>query len=74
MHAASDDLVARRLQISGHTLFTNELGMHGLLERGALGIFMETHLHAAQWKDVKGCPPRWAARDSSDDGDHLETG
>lgn len=35
MHAASDEPVARRLQISGHTLFTNELEMlRGLLEQG----------------------------------------
>jgi hypothetical protein len=40
MHAASDEPVARRLQISGHTLFTNELEMlRGLLERAAAGDF-----------------------------------
>lgn len=35
MHPASDEPVARRLQISGHTIFTNELEMlRGLLEKG----------------------------------------
>ena len=35
MHAASDEPVARRLQIAGHTLFTNEIEMlRGLLEQG----------------------------------------
>lgn len=54
MHAASDEPVARRLQISGHTLFTNELEMlRGLLEKGCGWGFLPTHLHAARWKDVK---------------------
>lgn len=57
MHAASDEPVARRLQISGHTLFTNELEMlRGLLEKGCGWGFLPTHLHAAQWKDVKRLP------------------
>ena len=54
MHAASDEPVARRLQISGHTLFTNELEMlRGLLEQGCGWGFLPTHLHATQWKNVK---------------------
>ncbi|XOL94480.1 LysR family transcriptional regulator [Enterobacter hormaechei] len=62
MHAASDEPVARRLQISGHTLFTNELEMlRGLLEQGLrLGV-LPTHLHATQWKNKKAALPKWAA-------------
>ena len=57
MHAASDEPVARRLQISGHTLFTNELEMlRGLLEQGCGWGFLPTHLHATQWKNVKRLP------------------
>ncbi|MBJ6384053.1 LysR family transcriptional regulator [Enterobacter cloacae] len=57
MHAASDEPVARRLQISGHTLFTNELEMlRGLLEQGCGWGFLPTHLHAARWKNVKRLP------------------
>ena len=57
MHAAADEPVARRLQISVHTLFTNELEMlRGLLEKGCGWGFLPTHLHAAQWKDVKRLP------------------
>ena len=63
MHAASDEPVARRLQIAGHTLFTNEIEMlRGLLEQGCGWGFLPTHLHATQWKNVNGCPPKWAAR------------
>jgi len=54
MHAASDEPVARRLQISGHTIFTNELEMlRGLLEEGCGWGFLPTHLNAAQWRNVK---------------------
>ncbi|MFO3951724.1 LysR family transcriptional regulator [Enterobacter hormaechei] len=54
MHAASDEPVARRLQISGHTLFTNELEMlRGLLEKGCGWGFLPTHLQAARWQNVK---------------------
>lgn len=57
MHAASDEPVARRLQISGHTLFTNELEMlRGLLEQGCGWGFLPTHLHAKQWQNVKRLP------------------
>ncbi|WP_226878155.1 LysR family transcriptional regulator [Enterobacter hormaechei] len=57
MHAASDEPVARRLQISGHTLFTNELEMlRGLLEQGCGWGFLPTHLQATQWKNVKRLP------------------
>ncbi|HDS5227117.1 TPA: LysR family transcriptional regulator, partial [Enterobacter hormaechei subsp. steigerwaltii] len=53
MHPASDEPVARRLQISGHTLFTNELEMlRGLLEQGCGWGFLPTHLQATQWKNV----------------------
>jgi DNA-binding transcriptional LysR family regulator len=54
MHPASDEPVARRLQISGHTLFTNEPEMlRGLLERGCGWGFLPTHFHAARWQNVK---------------------
>ena len=54
MHAASDEPVARRLQISGHTIFTNELEMvRGLMEQGCGWGFLPTHLHAQRWKNVK---------------------
>lgn len=54
MHDASDEPVARRLQISGHTVFTNELEMlRGLLEQGCGWGFLPTHLNAARWQKVK---------------------
>jgi len=54
MHAASDEPVTRRLQISGHTIFTNELEMlRGLLEKGCGWGFLPTHVQAARWKNVK---------------------
>ena len=54
MHPASDEPVARRLQISGHTIFTNELEMlRGLLEKGCGCGFLPTHLQAARWQNVK---------------------
>jgi DNA-binding transcriptional LysR family regulator len=54
MHAASDEPVARRLQISGHTIFTNELEMlRGLLVQGCGWGFLPTHFHAAEWENVK---------------------
>lgn len=54
MHAASDEPVARRLQIAGHTIFSNELEMlRGLLEQGCGWGFLPTHLKAAKWNNVK---------------------
>lgn len=54
MHPASDEPVARRLQISGHTIFTNELEMlRGLLEKGCGWGFLPTHFQAARWQNVK---------------------
>ena len=54
MHPASDEPVARRLQISGHTIFTNELEMlRGLLEKGCGWGFLPTHLQAVRWQNVK---------------------
>ncbi|OXL38155.1 LysR family transcriptional regulator [Enterobacter mori] len=54
MHPASDEPVARRLQISGHTLFTNEPEMlRGLLERGCGWGFLPTHFDAVRWQNVK---------------------
>ncbi|HHZ8494205.1 TPA: LysR family transcriptional regulator [Enterobacter mori] len=54
IHPASDEPVARRLQISGHTIFTNELEMlRGLLEKGCGWGFLPTHLQAARWQNVK---------------------
>lgn len=53
MHPDSDEPVARRLQISGHTIFTNELEMlRALLEQGCGWGFLPTHMHAEQWKNV----------------------
>lgn len=75
MHAASDEPVARRLQISGHTLFTNELEMlRGLLEQGCGWGFLPTHLHATQWKNVKAAHRSGQPGDKPDDGHHLEAG
>ena len=75
MHAASDEPVARRLQISGHTLFTNELEMLRVCwKRGAAGDFADASSCGAVEGCKKAAPPEvWAAGDSSDDGDHLET-
>lgn len=54
MHSASDEPIARRLQISGHTIFTNELEMlRGLLEHGCGWGFLPTHIEATQWKNVQ---------------------
>lgn len=54
MHPASDEPVTRRLQISGHAIFTNELEMlRGLLEKGCGWGFLPTHLQAARWQNVK---------------------
>ena len=54
MHAASDEPVARRLQISGHTIFANELEMvRALLEKGCGWGFLPTHMQAETWKTVK---------------------
>jgi DNA-binding transcriptional LysR family regulator len=57
MHAASDEPVARRLQISGHTIFTNELEiLRGLLEQGCGWGFLPTHFQATRWEKVKRLP------------------
>ncbi len=75
MHPASDEPVARRLQISGHTIFTNELEMlRGLLEKGCGWGFLPTHLQAARWQNVKRLHTEVGSQDRSDDGDDLETG
>ena len=59
MHAASDEPVARRLQIAGHTLFTNEIEMlRGLLEQGCGWGFCRPIFMRHSGK--KGCPPKWA--------------
>lgn len=53
MHPDTDEPVARRLQISGHTIFTNDLEMlRGLLEQGCGWGFLPTHMNAARWKNV----------------------
>ncbi|WP_435929899.1 LysR family transcriptional regulator [Dryocola sp. BD613] len=53
MHSASDEPVARRLQISGHTVFTNELEMlRSLLEQACGWGFLPTHINATRWKSV----------------------
>lgn len=54
MHPDTDEPVARRLQISGHTIFTNEIEMvRGLLEQGCGWGFLPTHMQATRWKNVK---------------------
>lgn len=54
MHPDTDEPVARRLQISGHTIFTNEQEMlRGLIEQGCGWGFLPTHMNAARWKNVK---------------------
>lgn len=53
MHPDTDEPVAHRLQISGHTIFTNDLEMlRGLLEQGCGWGFLPTHMNAARWKNV----------------------
>jgi hypothetical protein len=40
MHRRSDDQIARRLQISGHTLYMNEITLlRHALEQGRAGVF-----------------------------------
>jgi len=57
MHSHSDEPVARCLQISGHTLFTNEQEMlRCLLEQGCGWGFLPKHMNAGQWKNVKKLP------------------
>lgn len=54
MHSASDEPVARRLQISGHTLFTSEPGMlRELVEQGCGWGFLPTHFAAETWRNVR---------------------
>ena len=52
MHPDSDEPAARRLQISGHTIFTNELEMLRPARTGLRLGFLPTHMHAEQWKNV----------------------
>lgn len=57
MHPDTDEPVARRLQISGRTIFTNEQEMlRALLEQGCGWGFLPTHMNAARWKNVKKLP------------------
>jgi DNA-binding transcriptional LysR family regulator len=54
MHAASDEPVARRLQISGNTVRANELEMvRALLEAGVGWGFLPTHFQASHWQNVQ---------------------
>lgn len=54
MHAASDEPVARRLQISGNTVRANAQEMvRSLLEEGVGWGLLPTHFQAERWRDVQ---------------------
>lgn len=76
MHAASDEPVARRLQIAGHTLFTNEIEMlRGLLEQGCgWGFFADPSSCDTVEKRKKAAHRSGQPGDKSDDGHYLEAG
>ncbi len=52
MHRRSDDQIARRLQISGHTLYMNEITLlRHALEQGGAGVLPD-HLRPGEWQGV----------------------
>ncbi len=54
MHHKQDEQIARRLQISGHTLYVNERSaLRSLLENAQGWGFLPTHYQASTWKDVQ---------------------
>ena len=72
MHAASDEPVARRLQISGHTLsLTNWRCCAACWSRAAAGDFADPSSRNAVEKRAA---HRSGQRDKPDDGHHLEAG
>ena len=53
MHRRSDDQIARRLQISGHTLYMNEITLlRHALEQGRGWGFLPEHLRPGEWQGV----------------------
>ncbi len=53
MHRRSDDQIARRLQISGHTLYMNEITMlRHAMEQGQGWGFLPDHLRPDEWQGV----------------------
>jgi len=53
MHRRSDDQIARRLQISGHTLYMNEITLlRHALEQGRGWGFLPDHLRPGEWQGV----------------------
>ncbi len=51
MHRRSDDQIARRLQISGHTLYMNEITMlRHAMEQGLGWGFLPDHLQPGEWQ------------------------
>ncbi len=53
MHRRSDDQIARRLQISGHTLYMNEITLlRHALGAGGAGGFLPDHLRPGEWQGV----------------------
>ncbi len=63
MHRRSDDQIARRLQISGHTLYMNEITLlRHALEQGGLG-FLPDHLRRASGRESVKSRRRSAVRE-----------
>ncbi|HBR1443296.1 TPA: LysR family transcriptional regulator [Klebsiella quasipneumoniae subsp. quasipneumoniae] len=53
MHRRSDDQIARRLQISGHTLYMNEITLlRHAMEQGRGWGFLPDHLRPGEWQGV----------------------
>lgn len=53
MHRRSDDQIARRLQISGHTLYMNEIALlRHAMEQGMGWGFLPEHLRPGEWQGV----------------------
>ncbi len=54
MHRRSDDQIARRLQISGHTLYMNEITLlrHALEQGEGLGVFTGPFAAEGEWQGV----------------------
>ena len=53
MHRRSDDQIARRLQISGHTQYMNEITLlRHAMQQGQGWGFLADHLQAQRWDGV----------------------
>ena len=71
MHRRSDDQIARRLQISGHTLYMNEITLlRHALEQGGLG-FYRTIWRPGEWQESVKSRRRSAVRAERHYGDAL---